>query len=201
MLKKGKKLPHSNADSQYNKGRMSPGPPPSCDQSHISRNVEEGRLLICLHKRGIHHTGHPGACRDARATAGDAHTRTSTIGPAKSTPARPFVPSVSCARHARRRSIRSRGERADVWSPHAIACLTGQRRRRAMRWRDIAARSGSLTGVCGCRNERSRDDGHFGHCFLHMVTEAKQARLPEPSAMIHLEYFITAHQRIASEIA
>jgi hypothetical protein len=68
-------------------------------------------------------------------------------------------------------------------------------------WRDIAARSRSLTGVCGCRNERSRDDGHFGHCLLHMVTEAKQARLLEPGAMIHLEYFITAHQRIASDIA
>jgi hypothetical protein len=59
-------------------------------------------------------------------------------------------------------------------------------------WRDIAARSGGLTGVCGCRNERSRNDGHFGHCFLHMVTEAEQARLLEPGAMIHLEYFITA---------
>jgi hypothetical protein len=58
--------------------------------------------------------------------------------------------------------------------------------------RDIAARGGSLTAICGCRNERSRHDGHFGHCFLHMVTEAEQARLLQTGAMIHLEYFITA---------
>jgi hypothetical protein len=177
---------------------MSTGPLPSCDQSHISRNVEEAGCLFAFANEASTTPDILGRA-GTRSTAGDAHTRRSMIGPAKSPPARPFAPSVGCARHARRRSIRSRGERADVWSPHAIACLTGQRRSRAVPWRDVAARSGSLTGVCGCRNERSRDGDHFGHCFLHMVTEAKQARLPEPGATIHLEYFITAHQRIASD--
>lgn len=133
----------------------------------------------------------PCAGRDAGATAGDTHTRMPMIGPAKRPPARPFAPSVSCARHAGRRSIRSRGERADVRSPHAIAGI-GQRRSRGVPWRDIATGSGGLTGVCGCRDERSRHEGNFGHCFLHMVTEAKQARLLGPSAVNPLEYFITA---------
>jgi hypothetical protein len=100
------------------------------------------------------------------------------VGPAKGPPARPVVPSVSCTRHAGRRRIRSRGVRADVRSPHAPAFRICHRRRRGMPRRDSVACSGGFTGVCGCRNKRCRHESHFGHRFLHMVTEAKQVWLP-----------------------
>jgi hypothetical protein len=41
--------------------------------------------------------------------------------------------------------------------------------------RDIVARSHGLCGeYCGC-DQRGRHEGHFGHLFLHMMTEAKDA--------------------------
>jgi hypothetical protein len=41
--------------------------------------------------------------------------------------------------------------------------------------RDIAASSHGLRCEYGSRDQRGRDEGHFGHLFLHMVTEAKEA--------------------------
>jgi hypothetical protein len=43
--------------------------------------------------------------------------------------------------------------------------------------RDIAASSHGLSCEYSHRDQRSRYEGHFGHCFLHMVTEAEGARL------------------------
>jgi hypothetical protein len=41
--------------------------------------------------------------------------------------------------------------------------------------RDIAASSHGLRCEYGSRDQRGRHEGHFGHLFLHMVTEAKEA--------------------------
>jgi hypothetical protein len=40
---------------------------------------------------------------------------------------------------------------------------------------DMAASSHGLSCEYGCRDQRGRHEGHFGHLFLHLVTEAKEA--------------------------
>jgi hypothetical protein len=68
---------------------------------------------------------------------------------------------------ARGYSIRIRGKRADVWSPHTVLG-------RGVPCRGIVASSHGLGCEYGCRDQRSRHD-HFGHLSLHMVAEAKEA--------------------------
>src|SRR5882757_8847427 len=62
--------------------------------------------------------------------------------------------------HARRHSIGIRGKRADVWSPHAVS----------------SGRMGPGRGLtCEyCSNQHGRHEGHFGHLFLPVVTEARK---------------------------
>ena len=70
--------------------------------------------------------------------------------------------------HARGCSIGLRGKRADVWSPHTVLG-------RGVPRRGIVASSHGLGCEYGCRNQRNRHEGHFGHLFLHMVAEAEDA--------------------------
>ena len=72
------------------------------------------------------------------------------------------------AGQARGYSIRIRGKRADVWSSHTVLG-------RGVPRRGIVASSHGLGCEYGCRDQRSRHEGHFGHLFLHMVAEAKEA--------------------------
>src|ERR1700730_15876086 len=69
-------------------------------------------------------------------------------------------------------SIGSGGKRADVWSPHT-ARNAGLGVGPGVLYRDIAASSHGLGWEYGCRDQRSRHEGNFGHCFLHVVTEAE----------------------------
>jgi hypothetical protein len=64
--------------------------------------------------------------------------------------------------------IRIRGKRADVWSPHAVLG-------RGVSRRDIVAGRHGLGCEYGCRDQRGRHERDFGHLFLHMVAEAKEA--------------------------
>ena len=77
---------------------------------------------------------------------------------------------------ARRDSVWIGGKRANVRGPHAIRNRR-MRRSRGTSGRDIAAGSHSLGCEYGCRNQRGRQERHFGHVFLHMVKEAKEVRL------------------------
>jgi hypothetical protein len=61
--------------------------------------------------------------------------------------------------HARRHSIRIRGKRADVWSPHTVLG-------RGVSCRNIVARSHGLGCEYGCRDQCGRHEGHFGHWSL-----------------------------------
>jgi hypothetical protein len=79
--------------------------------------------------------------------------------------------------HTRGYSIGIGSKRADVWSPHTVR-NAGLGVGPGVPCRDIAASSHGLGGEYGCRDQRRRHEGHFGHCFLHMVTEAEEARLP-----------------------
>ena len=88
----------------------------------------------------------------------------------------PVVPVLAAESEARiglagRDSVGVRGISSDVRGPHA-----GGSGRSAPR-RDIAAGRHGLGREYGCRDQRSRQERHFGHVFLHMVREAKEARL------------------------
>jgi hypothetical protein len=76
--------------------------------------------------------------------------------------------SVDGVGHARRYTVGSRGKRADVWSPHTVLG-------RGVLRRDITASRNGLGCEYGCRDQRGRHEGHFGHFFLHMVPEAKES--------------------------
>jgi hypothetical protein len=65
-------------------------------------------------------------------------------------------------------TIRIRGISADVWSPHTVLG-------RGVPCRRIVASSHGLGCEYGCRDQHGRHEGHFGHLFLHMVAEAKEA--------------------------
>jgi hypothetical protein len=78
--------------------------------------------------------------------------------------------------HARGYSIGSGGKRADVWSPYTVR-NAGLSVGPGVPCRNIAASSHGLGCEYGYRDQRSRHEGHFGHCCLHMVTEAEEARL------------------------
>jgi hypothetical protein len=41
--------------------------------------------------------------------------------------------------------------------------------------RDIVASGHGLRCENGCRDQRGRHERHFGHLFLHIITEAKEA--------------------------
>jgi hypothetical protein len=75
--------------------------------------------------------------------------------------------------HTRGYSIGIGGKRPDVWSPHTVR---NAGMGLGVPCRDIAASCHGLSCEYSCRDQRSRYEGHFGHCFLHM-TEAEEARL------------------------
>ena len=80
----------------------------------------------------------------------------------------------SGVRQARRYSIGIRGKRADLWSPHTVRSAR-MSLGRGVPCRDIVASSHGLSCKCGCSDQRGRHEGQFGHLFLHMVAEAKEA--------------------------
>ena len=79
--------------------------------------------------------------------------------------------------HAGGYSIGIRGKRADVGSPHTIRNAR-MGLGRGVLCRDMVTSSHGLSCECGCRDQRGRHEGNFGHLFLHMVIEAKERSTP-----------------------